>query len=31
MSDAPFAGAASLSFQYGKFVNKANGLFWTQQ
>ena len=24
MPDAPFAGAASLSFQYGQFVNKAN-------
>ncbi len=25
MPDAPFAGAASLSFQYGEFVNRANG------
>ena len=25
MPDAPFPGAASLSFQYGKFVNMANG------
>ncbi len=25
MPDPPLAGAASLSFQYGEFVNKANG------
>ena len=26
MNDAPLAGAASLSFQYGEFVNKVNCL-----
>ena len=26
MPDPPFAGAASLLFQYGEFVNKANTL-----
>ena len=29
MADAPFAEAASLSFQYGKFVSKTNVMIGT--